>query len=187
MAKNTPDTSKAEAENTSKNETLVEKTPLGLSEQQMKKSNPEAVQKIQSEAAEKAKSEAKAESDKALSEMESAFPDDLEFAIQAHKEGLSVEQAKAKRYDDVVKENQTLKEENATLKKDDEELKVNFAPANEPNDSKTNESKSESEIDNDAASVWNNMSVDEKAEFGNIKTSFFTYYKKHPEEFSQKK
>ncbi|QDV50847.1 hypothetical protein [Gimesia fumaroli] len=187
MAKTTttPDSSKAEAEpkEGAKQETLVERTPVGLSAEQMKKSNPEAVQRMQEEAASKAKKE----SAKALSEMKAAFSDDLEFAIAAHSEGLSVEQAKAKRYDAVIKENQNLKAENANFKQDSEDLEIKFAPAGEKTSSAPDEELSAEAIENAAADAWNKLSQAEKAEFGNVKTAFFAYYKMNPDEFKQNK
>lgn len=177
MAKTTtPDTSSNEPEGkgTPKQEILHEKTPLGLSAEQMKKSNPEAVKQMEEEAAAKAKTEAKTESAKALSEMKAAFPEDLEFAIEAHSEGLSVEQAKAKRYDDVVEKNKTLETENADLKKQTEKIDVNFA---ESADEGEGGSKTAAEWENEAAKIWDKNENGLQAEFAHTKTTFLAYYK----------
>lgn len=190
MAKNTtPDGSKTETPETevTQPKTLVEKTILGMTEDQMKKSNPEAVQKLQDDAAAKARTE----SAQALANMKAAFPEDLEFAIEAHGAGMTVDQAKAKRYDDVLAKNKTLAEENASLKKDEDELQVKFATeadkTNGPSGKASFAEMSDDELANQAASVWNKLSQADKAEFGNVKSSFFAYFKKFPEEFETKK
>lgn len=185
MAKTTtPDTSNTEpaAGGTTKQDVLVEKTPMGMSAEQMKKSNPEAVQQMEQAAADKAKEEAKAESAKALDEMKAAFPADLEYAIESHKAGLSVNDAKAKRYDEVAAENQTLKTANADLQKKLEEGNVEFA-GESAEGQEAGATSDDKELENAAAKIWDKNANNLQKEFGNNKTAFFAYYKKRPDEF----
>lgn len=173
MAKtSTPDTSSPETPAPeAAQKTLVEKTPLGLSAEQMQKSNPEVVQKLQDDAAAKAK----AESAQALASLKAAFPDDLDFAMSAHADGLNVDQAKAKRYDDVVAKNQTLVAENAKLKTETEEIKVQFAgDAGEGGQASGAPSEA---WENEAAKLWDKNEKGLQAEFANTKTTFLAYYK----------
>lgn len=175
MAKTTttPAGSKAETPEAEapQSKTLVEKTPLGLSEEQMKKSNPEAVQKLQDDAAAKAKTESAA----ALASMKAAFPDDLEFAIEAHGAGMSVDQAKAKRYDDVAAKNKTLVEENAQLKAKNEEIPVQFA-GDDSEGTKASGAPTEA-WENEAAKLWDKNENGLQAEFAHTKTTFLAFYK----------
>ena len=164
------DTPAAEAE-APQSKTLVEKTPLGLSEEQMKKSNPEAVQKLQDEAAAKAKSE----SDAALASMKAAFPDDLEYAIEAHTKGMSVDQAKANRYDDVAAKFKTLSAENAKLKADAEKIPVQFA-GDDGEGAQASGAPAEA-WENEAAKLWDKNENGLQAEFAHTKTTFMAYYK----------
>jgi len=150
---------------------LKEVTPLGLSEEQMKKSNPEAVQKLQDDAAAKAKTESAA----ALASMKAAFPDDLEFAIEAHAAGMSVDQAKAKRYDDVAAKNKTLAEENAKLKAESEKIPVQFA-SDDGEGAQASGAPAEA-WENEAAKLWDKNENGLQAEFAHTKTTFLAYYK----------
>ena len=182
MAKTTtPESSNTEPAAGTKQEVLKEITPLGMSAEQMKKSNPEAVKQMEEAAAAKAKAEAKAESDKALDEMKAAFPEDLDFAIESHKAGLSVNDAKAKRYDDVSAKVKTLETENADLKKKTENLNVTFGSDNDES-GEAGAKTGDDEWQNEAAKIWNK---DDKlqSEFRGNKTAFFAYYKKRPHEF----
>lgn len=183
MAKTTPDTSNTEpaSSGNTKGDVLVEKTPMGMSAEQMKKSNPDAVKQMEDAAAAKAKEEAKAESAKALDEMKAAFPEDLDFAIESHKAGLSVNDAKAKRYDEVAAKVKTLETENADLKKNSEKLDVTFGVDNDES-GEAGAKTGDDEWQNEAAKIWNK---DDKlqSEFSGNKTAFFAYYKKRPHEF----
>ncbi|QDT84584.1 hypothetical protein [Gimesia chilikensis] len=183
MAKiTTPESSNTEpAAGGTKQEVLKEITPLGMTAEQMKKSNPEAVKQMEEAAAAKAKAEAKAESDKALDEMKAAFPEDLDFAIESHKAGLSVNDAKAKRYDEVAAKVKTLETENADLKKNSEKLDVTFGVDNDES-GEAGAKTGDDEWQNEAAKIWNK---DDKlqSEFSGNKTAFFAYYKKRPHEF----
>lgn len=154
--------------------TLVEETPLGLTSEQMSKSNPAAVNEI--------KADAQKEDRQRLADLRAAFPNDLDFALQSHDEGLTVAEAKAKAYDKVSPELKSLREENTTLKAQIEGGKVNLTMS----DDKKTELKSTDEIEAEALKIWE-ADAALRSEFGGEKSAYLAAFKHDPDEFRKKK
>lgn len=96
----------------SSRDVLIEETPLGLSAEQMVKSNPKAVEELQAKAA----ADALAADRKRRTDLDAAFADDLAYAAQAYAAGLSVNEAKAQRHDTIAAELVAVRKERDELK-----------------------------------------------------------------------
>lgn len=156
--------------------TLVEETPLGLSAEQMAKSNPDAVTKLQEEA--------KAEDRRRLTELQAAFKEDPNFAMEAFTAGLSVEAAKAKRYDAIAPKVTELEKQVSDLKAQVESGKVTITRKDEGATSL--EGKSTDDVEAEALKIWE-ADGDLRAEFGGEKGAFLAAFKRDPKEFRSKK
>lgn len=157
--------------------TLVEETPLGLSAEQMTKSNPDAVKSLQENA--------KAEDRKRLSALQEAFKEDPNFAMEAFTAGLSVDAAKAKRYDAIAPRVADLEKQVSDLKAKVEEGKVTITRSDK--DGKTSlEGKSTDDIEAEALKIWEG-SEKLRAEFGGEKSAFLAAFKRDPDEFRPSK
>ena len=159
-------------------EVLIETTVLGMSPEQMVKSNPAAVAELQ----QKARDEAVAADRKRSADLKAAFPDDAAFAMSAYEKGQTVAEAKAERHDVLVKENAALKKENGELKVKAEQGTVEFAAADK--DGKPAVELSADQVDAKALAYWNsNEKV--RTEFGGHKEDFIACYKHEPEQFPE--
>lgn len=151
---------------------LVEETPLGLSAEQMTKSNPDAVAAFKAEgaAADRAR----------LSALQSAFPEDAAFALQAFGEGKTVIEAKAARHDQIAPQLKALREENATLKAAVESGKVNYTY--DDSEQAKQQGDKQGGTDAKADELWaKNPKL--QAEFGGEKSAFLADFKRHPESY----
>lgn len=154
-------------------------TPLGLTAEQMVLSNPEAVAKIQADAA--------AADRKRLGELQAAFPNEAAFAVQAHAEGLSVAEAKAKLYDTLAERTAKLETENVELKKQVEGSKVTFSATDKGQaEGKTPVlTKSTDELNAEAATIWN-ASSELRNEFNGEFEAFKADFKRFPQDYRKK-
>lgn len=151
---------------------LVEETPLGLSAEQMTKSNPDAVAAFKAEgaAADRAR----------LSALQSAFPEDAAFALQAFSAGQSVIEAKAAKYDELAPQLKALREENAALKSTVENGKVVYTY--DKQEGANQQGADAGDLNAKAEEIWaKNPKL--QAEFGGQKSAFLADFKRHPETY----
>lgn len=151
-------------------EVLIEETPLGLSAEQMAKSNPQAVEQLKAEAAAQA-----VEADRQRrAQLDAAFADDLAFAAKCFADGKTVEQAKAERHDALVTEITALKTENADLKARVEAGKPSFVPS----DAEGTHSAAESDALAEFEAGW---AKDPELQKSISKTAFLALAKREPQ------
>lgn len=143
----------------------------------MQISNPDAVKSLQEDA--------KAEDRKRLTALQEAFKEDPNFAMQAFTDGLSVDAAKAKRYDAIAPKVADLEKQVTDLKAQVEGNKVNVT-IKENTGSKDLTAKSTDEVEAEALKIWEG---DEnlRAEFGGEKSPFLAAFKRDPKNFRPKK
>jgi len=160
-------------------ETIVERTPAGLSADQVLKGSPDAAKEI----SEKAGTEAAAAERERLSGLAAAFPDNADFVAECVNNELTVEQAKAKRYDTVAEE---LKTANAKV----EELeakqasggKPNFLASDEDEDDGDEEDNSVDAKDAAGTKLWN-ADAELREEFNGKKSTFLADYRRNADDY----
>lgn len=172
-----PNSQNSAAQNTpASSGTLVEETPLGLSKEQMEKSNPGAVKELQENAL-------RADRER-LTALNAAFPEDPAFAMQSYTDGLSVEAAKAKRYGVIAPKVAALEAENKDLKAkvDGNKVTLTLSDKNET----SLEGKTTDDVEAEALKIWE-ADADLRAEFGGEKSAFLAVFKRDPKGFRPKK
>lgn len=142
----------------------------------MQKSNPSAVGEL--------KAAAQKEDRERLTALQAAFKEDPTFAMEAFTAGLSVEAAKAKRYDAIAPKVAELEKQNGELKTQVEAGKVTITRKDQPETSL--EGKSTDEVEAEALKIWE-ADGDLRAEFGGEKSAFLAAFKHDPKEFRSKK
>lgn len=169
-------------------QTLVEETPIGLSADQMQKSNPDAVASLQQSAAQAAVT-AERERIAALTETFASDPEFLKTCI--NDEHMTVEKAKAAKYDDVAAENQKLVSENARLKAadsqadsdaDDDSNPPFVATDDDDNDAAAGDGEGGDKLAKEAARIWGASSSIRKA-FGNDQAAFELGFGDNPDPY----
>lgn len=149
--------------------------------------SPEAVAAIEKAASDKAAADERAR----LTGLSAAFGNDAEFLAKAVSEGMSVNDAKAAKFDAVVAENTALKadvakltEANADLKKRVESTKVPFGGASD--DAEKPEANSlEARIEARIEAAWNNKASGAQANFAGVKEAFSALMKSSPEKLAK--
>ena len=155
--------------------TLVEETPLGLSAEQMQKSNPSAVSELQAKA--------KAEDRQRLSDLRAAFKEDPDFAMEAFEAGLSIDAAKAKRYDAIAPKVADLQKQVNDLQAAVDANKVAVTMTSQ--DGKQVDASGGDPLEAEAAKLWDG-DQNLRNEFGGEKTAFLAGFKKNPALYRKK-
>lgn len=157
----------------------VQVTPLGLSAEQMRLSNADAVTSIEANAAEAARIAER----QRLSDLSAAFGSDTAFVSECVASGISVTEAKAKKFDAVAAqlaeaktENERLVTENTDLKRRIEATKIGFSASDEGGGDKPTEATIEARID----AAWNNQASGAQAKFNGDKKAFAALMKHSP-------
>lgn len=162
-------------------------TPLGLSAEQMRLSNAEAVAGIEQAAAQKAASDERAR----LTGLASAFGNDPEFLSKAVADGMSISDAKAAKFDEMATELASVKAENAKLVEANADLRVRVEGTKIPFGGASDDggqpeaSTPESRIE----AAWNNQASGAQAAFGGVKEAFVALMQSSPsklEKYEQK-
>ena len=149
---------------------LVSVTPLALTSDQMKVSNPAAVKVLEGDAV--------SANNARISAIVAQFGDDKELMAKAIADPkMTVVAIKAERYDALSSENKTLKAENETLKK---QGVVGFASSDNP---KAKAAADEpSALEKEAEKVWAE-SEKVRQEFGGVYTTFRADFLHNPEDY----
>ena len=155
--------------------TLVEETPLGLSAEQMQKSNPSAVSELQAAAQKQDRQR--------LSDLRAAFKEDPDFAMEAFEAGLSVDAAKAKRYDAIAPKVADLEKKVGELQAAVDANKVNVTMSD--TEGKKIEASGGDPLEAEANKLWDS---NEKLrnEFGGEKKPFLAGFIKNPDLYRNK-
>lgn len=160
-------------------ETIVERTPAGLSAEQVLKGSPDAAKEI----SEKASTEAAAAERERLAGLAAAFPDNSDFVAECVEDGSTVEQAKAKRYDTVAEE---LKTANAKVeeleKKQASGGKPNFIASDDDEDDGEEEDNSVDAREAAGTKLWN-ADAELREEFNGKKSTFLADYRRNPDDY----
>lgn len=153
--------------------------PCNVSVDQLRIGSPEAVASIEAQAADKARADER----QRLAGLNAAFGDAPEFVAECVSKGLSVEAAKAARFDvvsqqlaEVRTENEKLVNENKDLRARIEKTKVVFVEEPSGEQSDGNEASIESRID----AAWNANGGNCQVRFNGIKTAFAALMKASP-------
>lgn len=160
-------------------ETIVERTPAGLSAEQVLKGSPDAAKEI----SEKASTKAAAAERERLAGLAAAFPDNSDFVAECVEDGSTVEQAKAKRYDTVAEELKTANAEIDKLKKAASNGgKPEFVASDDDDDEIDPEDDSIDARDAAGTKLWN-ASEELREEFNGKKSTFLADYRRNPEDY----
>lgn len=156
---------------------LVETTPLGLSAEQMSKSNPDAVKQLQT-AAQQADRQR-------LVELQAAFPNDAGFALQSYTDGLSVEAAKAKRYDELAPKVSELEKKVGEMQQEIDSNKVTVTVSDVDSKPNAKASQQGGDLETEGLKLWES-DANLRNNFGGEKTAFLADFKRHPDEYRKK-
>lgn len=160
-------------------DTIVERTPAGLSADQVLKGSPDAAKEI----SEKAGEEAAAAERERLSGLAAAFPDNSDFVAECVEDGSTVEQAKAKRYDTVAEELKTANAEIDKLKKAvSNGGKPSFVASDEDEDDSDDEDDSVEALEAAGTKLWN-ADAELREEFNGKKSTFLADYRRNPDDY----
>jgi len=150
----------------------------------MRLSNADAVTSIEANAAESARVAERAR----LADLNAAFGSDSAFVSECVASGISVTEAKAKRFDAVAAqltestaENERLVTENTDLKKRIDALKIGFSAS----DSGESDPQAEVTIEARIDAAWNNKSSGAQAKFNGNKGAFSALMKNSPEKLAE--
>lgn len=153
-----------------------------MTAEQMRKSNPEAVAAIEKAAVEAAQVKTPA----TIDEMKVAFTDDAAYALDCVQAGMTVQEAKANRYDSLVESVKSLTNENVDLKSKIDNSHVNYSESTDSNGGNVSgnlEELSDDELESAAVEYWNN---NEQVRLDHAtKAAFCAYFKNRPEEFQE--
>lgn len=155
----------------------VVEIPIGLKAEEMKLSNPVAVQEIEKTAGDKAK----AEEQKRTADLLAAFPADAPFAQEAIGKGWTVIEAKAARHDTLVARVTELETENTQLREKSKQPVAEYASSDM--DAKA-QVESEDAFDKKAAAIWNKHAQVRDVHRGNRK-GFEADLRHNPETYAQ--
>lgn len=163
-------------------ETIIEEYPAGMSVEQMRKSNPEAVTAIENAAV----TAAQVKTPATIEELKVAFKDNPQIALDAAEAGFTVMEAKAGQYDTLVEQVSTLTAENKDLKSKVDNSHVTYSEATDSNGGQVSgnlEELSDDELEAAAVEYWNNH--EQVREGHGTKAAFCAYFKNRPEEFQK--
>lgn len=122
-----------------------------------------------------------------LSGLAEAFPDNADFVAECVKDGSTVEQAKANRYDTVAEELKTANAEIDKLKKDASNGgKPDFIASDEDEGDDDPEENSVDARDAAGTKLWN-ADAELREEFGGKKSTFLADYRRNPDDYKPKK
>ncbi len=151
-------------------------TPIGMTSEQMKVSNPDAIAVLHAEAT--------AANNERIAALAKSFGDDKDLLAKAILDPtMTVQTVKAERYDAQQAQLATLQTENAKLKT---EGVVGFAAGDKPGATAPIGATDPEALEKEAVAFWNG-NADVRQEFEGIYTAFLAGYKAEPHLYRKSK